>query len=515
MKINKYISFPKYLIFAPLLIYIGDRSPIAFDEGFYILQSKWILETGNWIAPMWWGNISLDRTIGIQYLIAFSQKIFGQNSFATYLPTTLSAGLMLFLTYKIHILLSGKKYALISPLILSTTFLWLNYSHLATQDIIFSALTTLGIFSSINFSKYKSPFICFLCGLWMGLAFMLKTYLVCIPILALTPYLLKIKIFSKKYFWFGLLVGFLPFFAWGYSIISNYGFETLSGLYKKLLTLSNKNNFTNPFYYYLWNLPINLFPWSIFSIFGFLKAYKLKNFTSKYFLFYYPIISLGLLSLFSTKTPYYPIQILSLISINTTLGIIYILDNNLKLNVVIRYLSFVGIPILFLSGLIYLNLPIANIFIEDKNKFLINIAFLSFSFSWLFILFINNLKNKLALILLGPYILFSIMIQSGQLTDRSKNIRLATEELIKSELISNKNIRVLVNDINLSSQPNIIKIAVLLPNKFIPIENKSELKNNQYFLTTQSLDLLNKNNNFFLVDASKEFEPWKLMLKKK
>ena len=39
--------FPLFSLF-PLLIYLGKRSPIVFDEGYYILQSKWILNTGDW-----------------------------------------------------------------------------------------------------------------------------------------------------------------------------------------------------------------------------------------------------------------------------------------------------------------------------------------------------------------------------------------------------------------------------------------------------------------------------------
>ena len=60
---------------------------------------------------------------------------------------------MLFITYKLHEELIDKKFAFVSPLILSTTYLWFDYSHLATQDIIFSSLVTAGLFS---IAKIKS-----------------------------------------------------------------------------------------------------------------------------------------------------------------------------------------------------------------------------------------------------------------------------------------------------------------------------------------------------------------------
>ena len=153
-KIN-FKLFLKLLIFFPLIFYFGKRSYLAYDEGFYALQARWILEKGNWTIPLWWGDFNLDRTIGIQFLIAKSQEIFGENLFAAYLPTTISSIVMLIITYKLHEELIGKKFAIASPLILSTTFLWFDYSHLATQDLIYSCLVTFGIFSIVKIKREK------------------------------------------------------------------------------------------------------------------------------------------------------------------------------------------------------------------------------------------------------------------------------------------------------------------------------------------------------------------------
>ena len=154
-RIIKFKFLFKIFIFIPLIFYFGKRSYIAFDEGFYALQTWWILDKGNWIIPLWWYQYVLDRTIGLQFLIAKSQEIFGRNIFAAYLPTTIAAILMLFITYKLHEELFNKKYPIISPLILATTYLWFDYSHLATQDIIFSCLVTIGLFSLLKNSWWN------------------------------------------------------------------------------------------------------------------------------------------------------------------------------------------------------------------------------------------------------------------------------------------------------------------------------------------------------------------------
>ena len=138
-------SIYKTIIFFPLLLYFGKRSYIAYDEGFYALQAKWMLQNNNWVVPVWWDQFVLDRTVGIQFLIAKCQQIFGETSFAAHLPSTIASIVMLFLTYKLHQELIGRKDALFSALILATTYIWLDFAHLATQDMIFACLVTSGI----------------------------------------------------------------------------------------------------------------------------------------------------------------------------------------------------------------------------------------------------------------------------------------------------------------------------------------------------------------------------------
>ena len=161
-RISKFKYLFQLIIFIPLIFSFGKRSYIAFDEGFYALQARWILDKGNWTIPLWWDGYVLDRTIGLQFLIAKSQDIFGRNIFSAYLPTTAASILMLFITYKLHEEFFNKKYAIFSPLILSTTYVWFDYSHLATQDIIYSCLVTIGVFSLVKIKSEKNKFYIFL-----------------------------------------------------------------------------------------------------------------------------------------------------------------------------------------------------------------------------------------------------------------------------------------------------------------------------------------------------------------
>tara|TARA_Y100000991_G_C21972559_1_gene350244 strand:- start:902 stop:2470 length:1569 start_codon:yes stop_codon:yes gene_type:complete len=501
------------ILFSPLLIYFGNRSAIAHDEGFYILQAKWILEKGNWIAPIWWGNISLDRTIGIQYLIATARRLFGESGFVTYLPITIGAFVMLFITYQLHKELVDKKLPLVSSLILSTSYLWINYSHMATQDIIFSSLIAIGIYSSILSIKNKKNIHFFIAGAWIGLAFMLKTYLTIIPLISIFPFLINYRIIFNKYFWLGTFIGFLPFVLWSYQIISIYGIELYSGIYNKLISLSKNNTFTNPIYYYLWNLPINTFPWCIFSIFGFIKAYKSESKLSNYFLFKYPLIVLVLISCFSTKTPYYPIQLLPLISINSYLGILYLFNRKNKFIYNFRNFLFLFIPFLLIIFLISINTNLNITFLDEYNKEIVSISLLFFAASWICVPFSKNFTKQLILILIGPYILFSSIVQTGLLSDRAKDLRIACQLLINNENLLNKKVRVISNEINLKTDKKIIEISLLMPQVVEDLESIENGESNSYVWTT--LDNINnkKNIKYKVINESPVFSPWKLILK--
>ena len=515
MNIEKSKGNLKYLFFLPLLIYFGRRSLIAYDEGFYALQARWIIEKSNWIGPMWWDQVTSDRTIGIQFLIALSKKFFGDSLFVIYIPIIFAAVLMLYCTYQLHKELIKDENPIYSALILSTTFLWINYAHMATQDIVFSSLVSLGLISTIKAYKTNNKNQILISGSWIGLAVMMKTYLTVIPLIGIFPFLIRSKLIYKLNFWTGVILGFLPFGFWSYKYISIYSFSTYSGLFEKLMFLSKNNTFTNPFYYYFWNLSINIFPWTIPSFIGIFKASRF-NIISKYFLFYYPIFILVLLSLFSTKTPYYPIQILSLISINTYIGIKYFIENNK--NNFIFYLektNFIIIPILTITVTVIINFS-GIIFLDNRTKTFIFVGAGLFSLIWIIYNFLNNKKRKLNFAILGPYFLILFLVQSGLITDKSRELRIAIEDLVKNEKLSNTSIEIIKPEVeNNEALSKIIKIMVKTPTIGEKrLDNLGELSSKSYAWTTKEFNRNTKLKKYQIVNEDKVFYPWKLIYKK-
>ncbi|MBO8232671.1 dolichyl-phosphate-mannose--protein mannosyltransferase [Prochlorococcus marinus str. MU1402] len=511
---SKYLF--KLLIFIPLIIYFGKRSYIAFDEGFYALQARWILDKGNWTIPLWWDEYVLDRTIGLQFLIAKSQDIFGRNMFSAYLPTTTAAILMLFITYKLHEEFFNKKYAIISPLLLATTYIWFDYSHLASQDIIFSCLVTIGVFSLVKVKSKDNKFYILLFGIWIGLSFMMKTFLVCVPLLSLLPYLYKKKkILFSKFFWIGLLIGFAPFLFWSLSINPYLEKNIIFYLFEKFNILSNKNTFTNPIYYYFWNIPVTYLPWSIFGIIGIIhNLYERKE--NKYILAFFPLILIAILSIFSTKTPYYTLQISSILTLNSYVGI-KCLFNSEKYKSTLIFVSSKIIPFLLVSITLiyYFFFKNTNNFNSKENAFLI-LGLLFFGLSWTFIKHKNSFKEILITLIIGPYLLTSFLLQSGLFTDRSREIREKMEYVSSLDVVKNRQIKVDKSGIkNPRSQSKIIKISLLTPILGESLESIDQLNKSELAWSTEFKDIKNNNSDYEIIYENDVLQPWKLILKKK
>ncbi len=509
----KYLS--KLFIFIPVIFYFGKRSYIAFDEGFYALQARWILDKGNWTIPLWWDEYVLDRTIGLQFLIAKSQDLFGRNMFSAYLPTTVASILMLFTTYKLHEELFNKKYAIISPLILSTTYLWFDYSHLATQDIIYSCLVTIGVLALVKIKSKDNKFYILLFGIWIGLAFMMKTFLVFVPLLSLLPYLfLKKNFLFNKFFWLGLLIGFIPFLLWTSSINPYLDKNIIFYLVEKFNFLSSKNAFTNPFYYYFWNVPVTFLPWSFFAIIGTIYNIFNKN-ENKYILSFFPLILLATISIFSTKTPYYTLQISSIFSLNTFVGIRY-LFNSKKYSRFSIFITSKIIP-LFIFALtftyFFLFKDLVN-FNSKENTFII-LGLLFFGLSWTLIKHKNSFKEILITLIIGPYLFTSFLLQSGLFTDRSRELREKMEYVASLDIVNNQPIMVDKKGIkNSISQSKIIRISLLTPKLGEGLESIDHLKKSELAWTTDIQKIKNNSYTYEVIYENDTLSPWKLILKK-
>ena len=106
-------------------------------------------------------------------------------------------------------------------------------------------------------------------------------------------------------------------------------------------------------------------------------------------------------------------------------------------------------------------------------------------------------------------------MQSGLITDKSKNLRLAIDTLIKEEKLKNYSVEVIKSEAsNDESFSKIIKIMVKTPNLGEGVNNLSELKANNYAWTTTDFKKNGELENFRIINEDQIFYPWKLIYKR-
>lgn len=130
---------------------------MAYDEGYYAQQARWILDNRDWVTVGWWGQPVFDRTIGAQWLIALSFQWFGRIEWAARLPSMAASLGAILLTWRIGLRLLPPTTGLWGAAILAVMPLWMQSSKLATQDIVLVFLELLAIWGLLKSEEHPPP----------------------------------------------------------------------------------------------------------------------------------------------------------------------------------------------------------------------------------------------------------------------------------------------------------------------------------------------------------------------
>ena len=311
-----------------------------------------------------------------------------------------------------------------------------------------------------------------------------------------------------------MLIGFVPYLIWTISIDSYLDQNIIFYLVGKFKSLSNKTNFSHPFYYYLWNIPITFLPWSVFSIIG-IVFHKSENKDQRYVLTFFPLICILLISIFSTKTPYYPLQISAIMTLNSFLGIKYLLNSKIYKSKFIFITSKI-IPLLLISIACLYYFFYKNIasFSFKENTYLF-IGLILFGLSWSFLENKTNFKNGLIILIMGPYLFTSFLLGSGLFTDRSRDLRETMEYISSLDIVKNGTIKVDKRGLNKTlAQSKIIRISLLTPNLGEGFNGINALKPGELAWSSEATENNISDNYYEILYKNDTLKPWKLILKK-
>ena len=118
-------------------------------------------------------------------------------------------------------------------------------------------------------------------------------------------------------------------------------------------------------------------------------------------------------------------------------------------------------------------------------------------------------------LVIGPYLLTSLLLQSGLFTDRSRELRETLEYVSSLDIVKNEIIKVDISGIKDSvSGSKIIRISLLTPNLGAGIESISNLNSKELVWSTEFDKKNNLINTYEIVYEDETLNPWKLLLKK-
>jgi 4-amino-4-deoxy-L-arabinose transferase-like glycosyltransferase len=549
--------FTLLVFFVPLLLFNGEQqSLMAHDEGYYALQARWIWEKGDWVTVQWWGEPAYDRTIGTQWLIALCYGLFGINETSARLPSIIASTLSILLTYKIGCILTNRRIAWLGCLVLAVTPLWLQYSRMAGQDAVLVFLQLLGIWAlleaenSHRLNKLHRLLWGILAGSTFGLGYLIKGFMILLFPIALLPYLiskphtvetelirsLPTTPLKNPGIYIGLILGAIPVLAWFWASWLRYGALPFQQLFGKLLYLGTADTYNPGPLYYLWNIPANAFPWPLFSLIGavlfirkLIQKYYKKNtnintYNRPLLLLGYPLIFFLLLSVFKTRTLYYPLQLMPFMALFAGSALDWFVSVYQHRQSRYRWLgatlsySFSGLGMLLILATIVINLRMFGVNVGEDIRAYSNIA-LIVGCGWLLLGFFwwygNKGKNLhklsqqwLATWLIVPWFAFASLGLWGFLGNRAPSFRTDFFQPTITKTLNAHPINfVLQESLNGEEQKTLILLSFYTPKLGGQFKKLSQLPPSSYVWTSPNIPL-ESSPNYQILGNVKE---WRLV----
>ncbi|MFW6359142.1 MAG: ArnT family glycosyltransferase [Chroococcales cyanobacterium] len=450
------------LLYIPLLIIHTDgQSLMAHDEGLYATRAKLMFQSGDWINP--WSTPH-HKTPGPYWLVAASYSLFGISEASARLPSLIASILSILLVYEIGKIILNKPVGWLAAAILNLGFLWFQYSRLTNPDVSFICLVLLGIWALLKAEKepqYDNIFR-FISGISFGFGFLMRSFMVVLPILACLPYLIgenrRHRHLVKVELYLGLLIGLLPTLAWGIACWLRYGQETWGALFGFVINLGSEERHGNGLFYYLWHLPILTFPWSLLSLLGLSVAFYKPIPRYHLLLTGFPIVFLIELSLFSTRLPHYSLSIYPFIALLAALGLYCLFNRPLeKVKAQRQWLSWlsyllggIGILILIASFILIFELSVPWVILDEEIKQYGAIAFpLGLFWSNLLILYVAKYHFKkqfsisrywIGSLLLGAWFSLAIASHIGLLGNYNPQIKAFIQQPEVANVLQNHSV---------------------------------------------------------------------------
>lgn len=410
MTLKRLLPYLTLLLWALPIVLLRSthQSLMAHDEGIYATQARTILQTGDWITPQWGEGYSFDRTIGIQWLIAGSYLLFGISEGTARLPSAIAFILSVLLTYAIGVRLTTPRIAWLGAAIFSVIPLVAQYARLGTQDMVLVCIELIAIGTLLLAETSSRPWR-FVTGAMFGWGFMIKGFMIIPATIALFPYLIaqhcRHRHLLDPWLYLGFVIGLTPVIFWLWAAVQKYGTSPLQELFGKLFHLGGQTYQGANQFYYFWNIPANGFPWVFFALGGLWLAFRhpdikalLKSNQTRFLLIGYPVTLFIQLTMFGTRTHYYPLQLMPFIGLFAAIALshlIHLYTQRNRTRFLVGLNLFIGaIAIIFLV-VVNKRTMVAPSSLRSSTLDAIALVVLAVGLGWLSLPIIWTLRNRM------------------------------------------------------------------------------------------------------------------------
>ncbi|MEM9265014.1 MAG: glycosyltransferase family 39 protein [Cyanobacteria bacterium P01_F01_bin.13] len=319
---------------------LDHQSLMAHDEGLYARRARVIVDSGDWVHP--WATPQ-HKTPGPYWVVAIFIQIFGRHEVAVRLPSVLASIGCVWLTYAIGRRLLTPTAALLGALSLGVAPLWLQYSRLATPDIVFTGLVLLAVWLLLKADTQgqRTSWLTFGAGMTLGITVLIRSALAAVPIACLLPYFcLSGRHHLKRWsLYLGVLLGLLPTAVWLWLCWRRYDMAVLNALTNFPISQGLTTDRAKSPLFYLFNLLVNDFLWAFFALGAvILLLQRLADSKAQILpqpqfslLLLYPLLYLGMLSFASTKLPHYAIPTYPFLALLTGYAMAQLMQTALNL----------------------------------------------------------------------------------------------------------------------------------------------------------------------------------------
>ncbi|MCS7031495.1 MAG: glycosyltransferase family 39 protein [Gloeomargarita sp. SKYG116] len=309
----------------PLLVWRGpEQSFLPYDEGLYVWRARGMLVSGDWLVPRSWDAVHYHKPPGFYWVLATVFQLAGLSEWTARLPSLLASVVTTLTLYDLGKRLVAPAAAWWGALLLNLHFLWFSYSRQATPDVLTVMLGVVGVWALVQAEESPKQANRWRlgAGVCLGLGLILRSAMGLIPLFALLPYLWlerkRHRHWGNPWLWAGVGLGVAPMLIWLALVTVKDGWQPLQALVGFVGRAVVRTRQGNGPLYYLWNLPVQGFPWPLLALVG-LPAIPAAR---RSLLVGYPLVGLVGLSAISTRLPHYSLALLPWLSLWAGLGLV-------------------------------------------------------------------------------------------------------------------------------------------------------------------------------------------------